>query len=39
VTSLFAQPDALAWLDLSFNELPTIDPVCTASTFVYAIIF
>ena len=29
LTSLLAQPDALRWLDLSFNKLPNIDPVCS----------
>jgi len=28
LTSLIVQPQALGWLDLSFNKLPNIDPVC-----------
>jgi len=32
LSSLLVQPDALSWLDLSFNKLPNIDPVCTAHT-------
>lgn len=29
ISALFAEPTRLAWLDLSFNEIRHIDPVCT----------
>jgi len=32
LTSLLVQPDALRWLDLSFNKLPNIDPVSDTNT-------